>query len=95
MDTTTASKIAQILAIYNLALLEIDRELKRKVLLEEVEGLRALKEKAKEAMAMIAEKIGEPNALLVEGLYMAAAAATTAEEEEYPFESDVLFSLDD
>lgn len=94
MDTSAATEIAETLAIYNMALLEIDRELKGKVLLEEVEKLRALKEKVKEAMVVVAERIGELNALLVEGVRLAAAAATTVEEEVYPFEGNVLFSFD-
>tara|TARA_R110002060_G_scaffold8920_4_gene13198 strand:- start:3634 stop:3921 length:288 start_codon:yes stop_codon:yes gene_type:complete len=94
MDTSTATEIAEILAIYNMALLEMDRELKGKVLLEEVEKLRALKDKVKEAMVLVAERIGELNALLVEGVRLAAAAATTVEEVVYPFEGNVLFSFD-
>lgn len=77
-----------------MALLEMDRELKGKVLLEEVEKLRALKDKVKEAMVLVAERIGELNALLVEGVRLAAAAATTVEEVVYPFEGNVLFSFD-
>lgn len=94
MDTSTATEIAEILAIYNMALLEMDRELKGKVLLEEVEKLRALKDKVKEAMVLVAERIGELNALLVEGVRLAAASATTVEEVVYPFEGNVLFSFD-
>ncbi|KAK0107147.1 hypothetical protein ONS95_003853 [Cadophora gregata] len=83
MDISTATKVAEILAAYHLALLEIDRELKAKAAaLEKVEELRVLKKKVTKAMVVVAGRIRALNALLVE------------DEEEVPFEGNVLFVVE-